>query len=154
MYMLVCREVCVSVVLQKVGMKCILWVIMYSYMNKNVHVFMEWMCNTCLGWVMISLLLQSLSQGTTVVENLLDSEDVRYMVGALRSLGLDVQEDRAANKAIVVGCSGRFPVGSKAQPVELFLGNAGTAMRPLTAVVAAAGGLARSSSFSCSLFFV
>ena len=86
------------------------------------------------------------------MENLLDSEDVRYMVGALKTLGLDVQEDRVANKAIVVGCSGRFPAGSKAQAVELFLGNAGTAMRPLTAVVAAAGGLARSSSFSCILF--
>jgi 3-phosphoshikimate 1-carboxyvinyltransferase len=88
------------------------------------------------------------SQGTTIVENLLDSEDVRYMMGALKTLGLDVQEDRAANTAVVVGCGGRFPVGSKPQPVELFLGNAGTAMRPLTAVVAAAGGLARSSSSS------
>ena len=88
------------------------------------------------------------------MDNLLDSEDVRYMVGALKTLGLDVQEDRAANKAIVVGCGGRFPVGSKAQAVELFLGNAGTAMRPLTAVVAAAGGLARSSSFSCRTVFV
>eukprot|EP00898_Chlorokybus_atmophyticus_P002917 jgi/Chlat1/3626/Chrsp237S00798 len=88
------------------------------------------------------LLLAALSQGTTRVENLLDSDDVRYMVQALHTLGLRVDEDRAANLATVEGCGGVFPVkgGANADdPLVLFLGNAGTAMRPLTAAVAACG---------------
>ncbi|KAH7447562.1 hypothetical protein KP509_01G111800 [Ceratopteris richardii] len=64
------------------------------------------------------------------------------MVGALKTLGLDVQEDWETNQATIVGCGGKFPVGATEQPVLLFLGNAGTAMRPLTAVVTAAGGRA------------
>lgn len=89
------------------------------------------------------LLLTALSEGTTVVDNLLDSEDVRYMVEALRTLGLEVSEDRASNQVTVVGCGGHFPCGKKGETVDLFLGNAGTAMRPLTAAVTAAGGHAR-----------
>lgn len=79
------------------------------------------------------------------MDNLLDSEDVRYMVAALKTLGYQVDEDRAANRCTVVGSSGIFPVAHTAgeDVVELFLGNAGTAMRPLTAAVAAAGGNAR-----------
>lgn len=86
-----------------------------------------------------------------MVENLLDSEDVRYMVGALKTLGLDVQEDRAANQATIVGCGGHFPVGATEESILLFLGNAGTAMRPLTAVVTAAGGRARLDPSLCFL---
>ena len=81
------------------------------------------------------LLLAALAQGTTTVENLLDSEDIRYMVGALQALGVRVEEDWAGRRAVVTGCGGRFP----APGGDLFLGNAGTAMRPLTAAVAAAG---------------
>lgn len=54
-----------------------------------------------------------------------DSEDIHYMVGALEKLGVSVDVDWAAGKAAVVGCAGRFPVDG----AELFLGNAGTAMR-------------------------
>lgn len=87
------------------------------------------------------LLLAALSEGTTVVDNLLNSEDVHYMLGALRTLGLHVEEDGATKRAIVEGCGGQFPVGNGLKnEVELFLGNAGTAMRPLTAAVTAAGG--------------
>ncbi|CAM8907497.1 unnamed protein product [Rhodiola kirilowii] len=86
------------------------------------------------------LLLAALSEGTTVVENLLDSDDIHYMLGALKALGLDVEEQKAEKRAIVVGCGGKFPVGESKGEVQLFLGNAGTAMRPLTAAVAAAGG--------------
>eukprot|EP01018_Ginkgo_biloba_P018239 Gb_25443 [translate_table: standard] len=90
------------------------------------------------------LLLAALSEGATIVDNLLDSDDVRYMLGALKALGLNVQEERESNRAIVEGCAGLFPVGKTGQKeVELFLGNAGTAMRPLTAAVTAAGGKAR-----------
>ncbi|URD87712.1 3-phosphoshikimate 1-carboxyvinyltransferase [Musa troglodytarum] len=87
------------------------------------------------------LLLAALSEGTTVVDNLLNSDDVRYMLAALRTLGLSVEDDVATKRATVVGCGGQFPVGEESkQEVELFLGNAGTAMRPLTAAVTAAGG--------------
>ncbi|OEL33599.1 3-phosphoshikimate 1-carboxyvinyltransferase, chloroplastic [Dichanthelium oligosanthes] len=87
------------------------------------------------------LLLSALSEGTTVVDNLLDSEDVHYMLGALKALGLTVEADKAAKRAVVAGCAGKFPVEKDAkEEVQLFLGNAGTAMRPLTAAVTAAGG--------------
>nr|AXH80371.1 5-enol-pyruvylshikimate-phosphate synthase [Conyza bonariensis]AXH80374.1 5-enol-pyruvylshikimate-phosphate synthase [Conyza bonariensis] len=87
------------------------------------------------------LLLAALSEGTTVVDNLLNSDDVHYMLGALRALGLNVEENSAIKRAIVEGCGGVFPVGKEAKDeIQLFLGNAGTAMRPLTAAVTAAGG--------------
>lgn len=87
------------------------------------------------------LLLAALSEGTTVVDNLLNSDDVHYMLGALRALGLSVEEDGPMKRAVVEGCGGKFPVGLESKDeVQLFLGNAGTAMRPLTAAVTAAGG--------------
>jgi 3-phosphoshikimate 1-carboxyvinyltransferase len=54
-----------------------------------------------------------------------DSEDIRYMVGALKALGVQVDDRWEQQEATVVGCGGRFP----AQGGDLFLGNAGTAMR-------------------------
>ena len=57
------------------------------------------------------------------------------MVSALGTLGLRLEEDRAAGRCVVHGAAGRFP----SPGCELFLGNAGTAMRPLTAAMAAAG---------------
>lgn len=91
-----------------------------------------------------TLLLAALSEGETVVENLLDSEDVRYMIEALKTLGYEIKEDRAENRCVINGSGGVFPVAKSAEEsktmVKLFLGNAGTAMRPLTAAVAAAGG--------------
>ena len=81
------------------------------------------------------LLLAALAEGKTKVLNLLDSDDIRYMVGALEKLGLEITEDRKNNILEIVGCAGKIPV----EGAELFLGNAGTAMRPLTAAVAAAG---------------
>ncbi|GLT84418.1 hypothetical protein SLE2022_026500 [Rubroshorea leprosula] len=87
------------------------------------------------------LLLAALSEGTTVVDNLLNSDDVHHMLVALGKLGLRVEEDSAMKRAIVEGCGGLFPVGKgSGREIELFLGNAGTAMRPLTAAVTAAGG--------------
>jgi 3-phosphoshikimate 1-carboxyvinyltransferase len=70
-----------------------------------------------------------------VVDNILDSDDIRYMVGALKTLGVGLEEDWPNRKIVVKGCGGRFP----STGADLFLGNAGTAMRPLTAAVAAAG---------------
>eukprot|EP00262_Sarcandra_glabra_P008506 TRINITY_DN22036_c0_g1_i1.p1 TRINITY_DN22036_c0_g1~~TRINITY_DN22036_c0_g1_i1.p1 ORF type:complete len:522 (-),score=116.39 TRINITY_DN22036_c0_g1_i1:362-1927(-) len=90
------------------------------------------------------LLLAALSEGTTIVDNLLNSDDVHYMIGALRTLGLHVEEDSAMKRATVEGCGGLFPVGKdSSEEIQLFLGNAGTAMRPLTAAVTAAGGNSR-----------
>ena len=57
------------------------------------------------------------------------------MVAALKELGLELEEDWANSKLTVHGCGGTFSSGG----AELSLGNAGTAMRPLTAAVAAAG---------------
>lgn len=79
-----------------------------------------------------------------MVDNLLNSDDVRYMLAALKTLGLSVEDDAETKRSIVVGCGGQFPVSETSnEEVQLFLGNAGTAMRPLTAAVVAAGGNAR-----------
>ncbi|RVW63489.1 3-phosphoshikimate 1-carboxyvinyltransferase, chloroplastic [Vitis vinifera] len=87
------------------------------------------------------LLLAALSEGTTVVDNLLNSEDVHYMLGALRTLGLQVEEQSENKRVIVQGCGGQFPVGNgSVDQVQLFLGNCATATRALTAAVTAAGG--------------
>ncbi|CAK8575084.1 unnamed protein product [Lathyrus sativus] len=90
------------------------------------------------------LLLAALSEGTTVVENLLDSEDIHYMLEALKVLGLRVEDDKITKQAVVEGSGGLFPTGRESKDeVNLFLGNAGTAMRPLTAALVAAGGNTR-----------
>lgn len=85
------------------------------------------------------------TQGKTVVDNLLNSDDINYMLDALKTLGLHVEVEKTAKRAIVEGCGGLFPVGKDSKDeIKLFLGNAGTAMRPLTAAVTAAGGNSRS----------
>jgi 3-phosphoshikimate 1-carboxyvinyltransferase len=77
------------------------------------------------------LLLAGLSQGTTLVRDLLDSDDTRVMLDALRLLGCGLARQPDGALA-VTGLGGRLPVHQAA----LFLGNAGTAMRPLTAALA------------------
>ncbi len=76
------------------------------------------------------LLLAALSDGETRVENLLDSDDTRVMLNALELLGVRIERDSATVRG------GSFPNKS----ADLHLGNAGTAFRPLTAVLALAGG--------------
>ena len=76
------------------------------------------------------LLLAGLAQGTTVVHDLLQSDDTRVMLQALRRLGCGVQERN--NAWHITGLGGRLQVPQ----AELFLGNAVTAMRPLTAALA------------------
>ena len=80
------------------------------------------------------LLLAALAEGETVITNLLDSDDTRVMLAALNTLGVEVNND--GERCVVKGTGGRFPVKS----AELFLGNAGTAVRPLTAALALNGG--------------
>ncbi len=82
------------------------------------------------------LLLAALASGTTVVENLLDSDDIRHMLGALKLLGVNVTLNEERTVATVEGVGGVF----KTPSAPLFLGNAGTAYRPLTAVLAAVSG--------------
>ena len=76
------------------------------------------------------LLLAGLSEGSTTVHDLLDSDDTQVMLTALRTLGCRIEADRAALR--ITGLGGRLAVREAA----LFLGNAGTAMRPLTAALA------------------
>ena len=77
------------------------------------------------------LLLAMLSEGETLIENLLDSDDVRRMVDALAKLKISYEEDRPNKRITVRGVAGRIPVVE----AKLFLGNAGTAIRPLTAAL-------------------
>ncbi len=81
------------------------------------------------------LLLSALAQGTTEIRDVLLSDDTERMLDALRTLGLAV-EQLESHVFRVQGCGGNFPV----KQAELFLGNAGTAFRPLTAVLALSGG--------------
>ncbi|WP_415035240.1 bifunctional 3-phosphoshikimate 1-carboxyvinyltransferase/cytidylate kinase [Azonexus sp.] len=81
------------------------------------------------------LLLAALAQGATEVRDLLASDDTERMLQALQSLGVAVTA-LGGESWRIVGCGGVFPVKS----AELFLGNAGTAFRPLTAALALAGG--------------
>lgn len=84
------------------------------------------------------LLLSALSEGTTEVRDLLASDDTRVMLDALRQIGCDVQEGTGADAGTVriTGLGSKKPNS----PASLFLGNAGTAMRPLTAALALLGG--------------
>jgi 3-phosphoshikimate 1-carboxyvinyltransferase len=81
-----------------------------------------------------ALLLASLAGGDTVLVDLLDADDTRVMREALAALG--VRLEAAADGLHVTGTGGRFP----ARQAQLFLGNAGTAFRSLTAALAFAGG--------------
>ncbi|MSQ59592.1 MAG: bifunctional 3-phosphoshikimate 1-carboxyvinyltransferase/cytidylate kinase [Betaproteobacteria bacterium] len=83
-----------------------------------------------------TLLLAALSQGTTRVHDLLASEDVEHMLAALRTLGVRIGKGASGEEVVVHGRGGVFPV----KEADLFLGNAGTAFRPLTAVLALSGG--------------
>jgi len=80
------------------------------------------------------LLLSALCNGTTTVHDLLDSDDTRVMLAALRQLGCGVTLD--GHTAVITGLGGQL----KTTQAKLFLGNAGTAMRPLTAALAVLGG--------------
>jgi 3-phosphoshikimate 1-carboxyvinyltransferase len=76
------------------------------------------------------LLLAGLSEGTTVVHDLLDSDDTRVMLAALRELGCEIESGGETLR--ITGLGGRL----KNRDAKLFLGNAGTAMRPLSAALA------------------
>lgn len=78
-----------------------------------------------------TLLLAALADGVTTIRDLLASDDTARMLEALKSLGITL-ENIAENAWQVTGCGGNFPN----KQADLFLGNAGTAFRPLTAALA------------------
>jgi 3-phosphoshikimate 1-carboxyvinyltransferase len=80
------------------------------------------------------LLLAALSQGQTVVHDLLASDDTAVMLGALKQMGCSVEQ--AGQTAVIGGLGGKL----LNRQGKLFMGNAGTAMRPLTAALALLGG--------------
>ena len=80
------------------------------------------------------LLLSALCAGRTTLHDLLDSDDTRVMLDALQALGCTIA--RSGSSVTIDGLAGQLPQRQAA----LFLGNAGTAMRPLTAALAVLGG--------------
>lgn len=86
-----------------------------------------------------TLLLAALASGTTEIHDLLASDDTERMLEALQELGVSLE--KVGDDWRVKGCGGDLPnKGSAEKPVDLFLGNAGTAFRPLTAALALSNG--------------
>lgn len=83
-----------------------------------------------------ALLIASLADGTTHLTNALFSDDSRHFAKALQTLGFDVRMNEIDHSMIVTGMGGRIP----AKNAELFIGNAGTAARFLSAFLALGSG--------------
>lgn len=79
-----------------------------------------------------ALILATLSKAKVTLRGMLQSEDVQLMKEALHSLGVQIEESGQDNELIVTGCGGILPV----QKQNIFVGNAGTVARFLTAVLA------------------
>jgi len=79
-----------------------------------------------------ALLLAALAEGTTKITNLLKSDDTRYMLNALKQLGIECTLSEDKTECTIIGNNG--PISSD-DFQDLFLGNAGTAMRPLCAAL-------------------
>lgn len=79
-----------------------------------------------------ALLLATLAKGTTTLTNLLDSDDIRYMLASLKQLGVEFELSENNTVCKVKGLAGTL---NSEKPQTLFLGNAGTAMRPLCAAL-------------------
>lgn len=80
-------------------------------------------------------MLSALANGTTHVHDLLASDDTAHMLGALKTLGIPISQT-GSNDYLIEGQNGQLP----AHKADLFLGNAGTAFRPLVAVLALMNG--------------
>lgn len=88
-----------------------------------------------------ALLLSALAQGTTTLRNILISDDSKVMLNALKILGVTITHPVPDDESVVsvTGLGGTFKA-SEQDVTELFLGNAGTAMRPLCAALALSSG--------------
>ena len=82
-----------------------------------------------------TLLLAALASGSTEIVDLLASDDTLVMLNALHKLGVVWQQHGVSQHYRVDGAGGAFPV----HQADLFMGNAGTAIRPLTAALAVIG---------------
>jgi 3-phosphoshikimate 1-carboxyvinyltransferase len=82
-----------------------------------------------------ALACAAVADGVSTLTGALESDDVEVMVEALKTLGLEVEHDRATRTIEVNGCGGRFP----ARSADLFIGNSGTTVRFLTALLSACG---------------
>jgi 3-phosphoshikimate 1-carboxyvinyltransferase len=83
-----------------------------------------------------TLLLAALAGGVSHVEGLLKSDDTERMLEALEILGIEIDKNLQSDTINLFGCDGDFPN----KRADLFLGNAGTAFRPLTAALALSNG--------------
>src|SRR5437660_1773364 len=96
-----------------------------------------------------ALILAALGEGKTTLSGALWSEDTEIMVQALKTLGFNIEvapdQNESCNRTILVtGLAGRIPnAGTVAKPLEIFVGNAGTAARFLTALVCLGKGVYR-----------
>jgi len=84
-----------------------------------------------------ALLIAALANGVTKITNLLVSDDIKHMLNALSKLGIEYTLSDCGTECVVVGNNGFF---KSSEPLEISLGNAGTAMRPLCAALAASEG--------------
>ena len=82
------------------------------------------------------LLLAALSRGKTLLRDVLDSDDTQIMLSALKQLGVCYDHQEGSHDYVIEGTQGNFPV----KEASLFMGNAGTAIRPLAAVLGVLGG--------------
>src|SRR5215468_3409417 len=83
-----------------------------------------------------ALLIAALANGKTYLTNALFSDDSKYFANALKTLGFDVQLDEVNHSITVMGLGGKIP----AKKAELFIGNAGTAARFLSAFLTLGNG--------------
>lgn len=79
-----------------------------------------------------ALVCAALAQGESNLRGALDSDDTQVMIAALRKLAIAVDHDPAARTLHVVGCGGRIPAAA----ADMFIGNSGTTVRFLTAMLA------------------
>jgi len=86
-----------------------------------------------------ALACAALADGPSMLQGALDSEDTRYMASALRALGIGVDAREQGRELAVAGCGGRLP----REQADLFVGNSGTSMRFLAALVATGQGIYR-----------
>lgn len=86
-----------------------------------------------------ALIVAALADGPSTLTGALDSDDTRVMVESLRKLGISVEHDLEARSIAVQGCANKIP----AQEADLFVGNSGTSLRFLTAMVATGSGTFR-----------
>lgn len=84
-----------------------------------------------------ALITAALADGRSTIANALFSDDTKYMASSLNVLGIPVEEQQDVNKFIVDGKGGAIPSGH----AKLFVGNAGTAMRFLTAMLTLGNGV-------------